>query len=250
MDSLLGKDGRIAYIVEGEGEPVLLIHGFASNARTNWRDTGWMRFLASNGFRAIALDNRGHGASDKFYGPEDYTGPAMAEDALRLLDHLDIARADVIGYSMGARIAAFLVLAHPERVRSAVFAGLGANMIHGVGDPKPIAAALLAEDAGAIADPNVRAFRVFADQTKSDRRALAACIMATRDRIPAQELGALTVPVLVAVGTDDAIAGPARPLADAIPGAQALDIPGRDHMKAVGDRVFKEGVLEFLKGRP
>ncbi len=250
MDSFLVNGVRIAYTVEGEGDPVLLLHGFASNARTNWGDTGWMRFLSGNGFRAIALDNRGHGASDKLYGPEAYAGPVMAEDARGLLDHLDIARADVIGYSMGARIAAFLALAYPERVRSAVFAGLGANMIHGVGDPRPIAAALLAEDAAAIADPNARGFRIFADQTKSDRRALAACIMASRDRVPAQELRALKVPVLVAVGTDDAIAGPAQPLADEIPGAQALDIPGRDHMKAVGDRVFKEGVLEFLKRRP
>jgi pimeloyl-ACP methyl ester carboxylesterase len=250
MESFSGNGVRIAYIAEGEGEPVLLIHGFASNARTNWRDTGWMRFLSGHGFRAIALDNRGHGASDKLYDPESYTGPAMAEDAAALLDHLEIAKADVIGYSMGARIAAFLALAHPERVRSAVFAGLGANMIHGVGDPRPIAAALLADDVSGITGSHARGFRVFADQTKSDRRALAACIMATRDRIPAQELGLLKVPVLVAVGTEDAVAGPARPLADAIPGAAALDIPGRDHMKAVGDRVFKEGVLEFLKGRP
>jgi pimeloyl-ACP methyl ester carboxylesterase len=250
MESFSAGGVRIAYIAEGEGEPVLLIHGFASNARTNWRDTGWMRFLSGHGFRAIALDNRGHGASDKLYDSESYAGAAMAEDAAALLDHLEIAKADVIGYSMGARIAAFLALSHPERVRSAVFGGLGANMIYGVGDPRPIAAGLLADDAASVTGWFARAFRAFADQTKSDRRALAACIMATRDRIPAQELGLLKVPVLVAVGTEDAIAGPAQPLADAIPGAVALDIPGRDHMKAVGDRVFKEGVLEFLKRRP
>jgi pimeloyl-ACP methyl ester carboxylesterase len=250
MESFSAGGVRIAYIAEGEGEPVLLIHGFASNARTNWRDTGWMRFLSGHGFRAIALDNRGHGASDKLYDSESYAGAAMAEDAAALLDHLEIAKADVIGYSMGARIAAFLALSHPERVRSAVFGGLGANMIYGVGDPSPIAAGLLADDASSVTGWFARAFRAFADQTKSDRRALAACIMATRDRIPAQELGLLKVPVLVAVGTEDAIAGPAQPLADAIPGAAALDIPGRDHMKAVGDRVFKEGVLEFLKRRP
>jgi pimeloyl-ACP methyl ester carboxylesterase len=209
-----------------------------------------MAFLASNGFQAIAIDNRGHGGSQKFYEPEAYTSPIMADDARQLLDHLGIAKADVIGYSMGARIAAFLALAYPDRVRSAVFAGLGANMIRGVGDPKPIEAALLAEDTAAIADPNARAFRIFADQTQSDRRALAACIVASRDRIPARDLSALTVPVLVAVGTEDSIAGPAQPLADTIPGAKVLDIPGRDHMKAVGDRVFKEGVLNFLKQRP
>jgi pimeloyl-ACP methyl ester carboxylesterase len=238
---------EIAYTVQGEGDPVLLIHGFASNARTNWIDTRWVSFLAGNGFRVIALDNRGHGSSSKLYDPEAYAGPAMAQDALALLDHLGADKADVIGYSMGARIAAFLALAHPERVRSAVFAGLGANMIHGVGDPAPIAEALLAPDPAYIAAPEARAFRLFADQTKSDRRALAACIMASRDRIPGEELSRLRVPVLVAVGTEDAIAGAAKPLADVIPGAEALDIPGRDHMKAVGDKVFKDGALNFLK---
>jgi pimeloyl-ACP methyl ester carboxylesterase len=74
--------------------------------------------------------------------------------------------------------------------------------------------------------------------------------MASRDRIPAAELASLRVPVLVAAGTEDTIAGPAQPLADTIPGAKVLNIPGRDHMKAVGDRVFKEGVLDFLKQRP
>jgi pimeloyl-ACP methyl ester carboxylesterase len=239
MDRFLADGVEIAYTVEGDGDPVLLIHGFASNARTNWIDTRWTAFLASNGFLAIAIDNRGHGASQKLYEPEVYTGPVMADDARQLLDHLRIAKADVMGYSMGARIAAFLALAYPDRVRSAVFAGLGANMIRGVGDPKPIAAALLAEDLSAIADANARAFRLFADQTKSDRRALAACIMASRDRIPAADLSTLRVPVLVAVGTEDTI-----------PGAKLLDIPGRDHMKAVGDRVFKEGVLNFLQQRP
>src|SRR5262249_45288087 len=129
MDRFLADGVEIAYTVEGEGEPVLLIHGFASNALTNWIDTRWLAFLAGNGFRVIAIDNRGHGGSQKLYEPEAYTGPVMAEDARRLLDHLSIASADVIGYSMGARIAAFLGLAYPGRVRSAVLAGLGANMI-------------------------------------------------------------------------------------------------------------------------
>ncbi len=245
------SDGvKIAYAVEGVGTPILLIHGFASNMQTNWGGTGWIKFLSSNGFRAIAFDNRGHGASEKLYDPAAYTGPTMAEDARRLLDHLGIEHADVLGYSMGARIAAFLGLRHPERVRSATFAGLGANMVFGMGDPKPIARALLAEDASLVTNPNARAFRIFADQTKSDHRALAACIMAARERIPGHDIAKFQRPVLVAVGTEDALAGPAKPLADAIPGAEALNIPGRDHMKAVGDRVFKEGVLSFLERRP
>ncbi len=247
MDAFSSDGVKIAFKVEGRGDPILLIHGFASNMQTNWGGTGWIRLLSENGFRVIAFDNRGHGASDKLYDTEAYTGPAMAEDARRLLDHLGIEQADVLGYSMGARLAAYLGLRHPGRVRSAIFGGLGANMMHGVGDPKLIADALLAEDPATIAGSNARAFRIFADQTKSDRRSLAACIMASRDRIPGAELAKLRIPVLVAVGAEDAIAGPARPLAEVIPGAEALDIPGRDHMKAVGDRVFKEGALAFLK---
>jgi pimeloyl-ACP methyl ester carboxylesterase len=250
MDRFSSDGVEIAYMVEGAGDPIVLIHGFASNVETNWGATRWIKFLADNGFRVVALDNRGHGQSEKLYDPHLYSGPVMAEDVRHLLGHLRIDRADVLGYSMGARIAAFLALARPERVRSVVFAGLGANMTRGVGDPKPIADALLAEDASAIADPNAAAFRFFADQTKSDRRALAACILGARDRIPGSDLSSLRLPVLVAVGTEDTIAGPAQPLANAIAGAKVLNIPGRDHMKAVGDRAFKDGVMDFLTHRP
>src|SRR3972149_6190490 len=128
-----GSDGvRIAYRDEGEGEPILLIHGFASNVATNWAAPGWIEALTQAGRRVIAYDNRGHGRSETLYEPELYGAPVMAEDGLRLLDHLGIERADVMGYSMGARIAAFLVLNHPERVRSVVFGGLGINMVRGM----------------------------------------------------------------------------------------------------------------------
>jgi pimeloyl-ACP methyl ester carboxylesterase len=252
MQSFLSDGVEIAFLDEGArgGDPVLLIHGFASNARTNWGDTGWIKFLTDQGFRVIALDNRGHGASQKLYDPEFYSGPMMAEDSRNLLDHLGIARADVVGYSMGARLAAFLALAHPERVRSAVFGGLGANMMLGVGPPEPIAEALLADDPATIQDAGAKGFRHFADQTKSDRRALAACIMASRHRIPGSDLARLAVPILVVTGAEDKIAGPSAPLAEVIPGAEAVDLPGRDHMKAVGDRRFKENVLAFLRRRP
>ena len=99
---------------------------------TNWVDPGWVRTLVAGGRRVIAFDNRGHGQSEKLYDPERYGAPTMAEDARALLDHLGIERADVMGYSMGARISAFLVLKHPERVRSVIFAGLGINMVRGM----------------------------------------------------------------------------------------------------------------------
>ena len=241
------SDGvEIAYLDQGSGDAVLLIHGFASNVNTNWVDTGWVQTLTRAGYRVIAYDNRGHGRSQKLYGVEDYGAPIMAEDARRLLDHLQIDRAHVIGYSMGARIAAFLAMAHPARVRSLVFGGLGLNMVRGVAGTGPIARALEAESIDDVSNATARTFRAFAEQTKSDLKALAACIRSARAPITAEALAALRCPVLVVVGEKDVIGGSAAELAALIPGAQSLVLPGRDHNKAVGDKDFKVKVVEFL----
>jgi pimeloyl-ACP methyl ester carboxylesterase len=239
----------IAFLDEGEGDPVVLIHGFASTAAVNWVYPGWVTTLTRAGRRAIALDNRGHGGSSKLYDPADYHSAKMGEDARALLDHLGIARADVIGYSMGARIAAFLALAEPARLRSVVFGGLGKHLVDGVGLPESIADALEAPSLAAVSDPQGRTFRAFAEQTRSDLRALAACIRGSRQTLTPAEVGAIRMPALVAVGTKDVVAGPARDLAELLPNGQALDIPGRDHMLAVGDKAFKDGVLAFLAHR-
>jgi pimeloyl-ACP methyl ester carboxylesterase len=245
------SDGlSIAYLDEPAlappGEAILLVHGFASNSRVNWVDTGWVATLTKAGYRVLAFDNRGHGASDKPHEPERYGAPLMAEDARRLLDHVGLARVHVMGYSMGARIAAFLAMAHPERVQTVIFGGLGINMVRGVGGARPIAAALRAPSIDDVTNATARTFRAFAEQTGSDLEALAACILSSRDKISAESLATLRAPVLVAVGSEDVIGGPAEPLAALIPGAEALIIPGRDHMKAVGDRSYKAKVLEFL----
>ena len=236
----------IAFVDEGEGRPVLLIHGFASNHRVNWVETGWVRTLRDAGYRVIALDNRGHGASAKLHDPAAYGAPLMADDAAGLLDHLGIESAHVMGYSMGARITAFLSMRHAGRVRSAVFAGLGINMVRGFSNSEPIARGLEAASIVEIGDPVARTFRAFAEQTRSDLPSLAACIRSARDPITRDALAGLTVPVLVAVGSEDAVGGSADELAALIPGAEAFTIPGRDHMKAVGDRQYKAAVLAFL----
>jgi pimeloyl-ACP methyl ester carboxylesterase len=197
----------------------------------------------------IALDNRGHGQSSKLYDPADYHTALMAGDVRALLDHLGIQRADVMGYSMGARITAFLASGHPDRVRSAILGGLGIRLVDGVGLPESIAEALEAPSLNDVSDPTGRVFRAFGDQTKSDLRALAACIRGTRQTLSRTEAAALRVPVLVAVGTRDVVAGSAQELAKLIPGAEALDIPDRDHMLAVGDRTYKSRVLDFLNER-
>ncbi|WP_299863130.1 alpha/beta hydrolase [uncultured Hoeflea sp.] len=242
------KDVEIAWYEAGnpDGVPVLLIHGFASTAHVNWVFPGWAKTLDQAGYRIIALDNRGHGQSDKPHDPEAYHPEIMAADAIRLLESLDAGPAHIIGYSMGARISAFFGLARPDLVRSLVFGGLGLGMVDGVGDWDPIADALLASSIDDVSDERGRMFRAFADQTGSDRLALAACIRTSRTLISRAQLAAMEMPALVAVGTRDDIAGSAEGLAALMPDARGLDIPNRDHMLAVGDKVFKAAALEFF----
>ena len=241
---------EIAFLDEGEGEPIILVHGFASNRNVNWVQPGWVATLTRAGRRVIALDNRGHGESTKLYDPADYHTDRMAEDVRALMDHLGIERADVMGYSMGARITAFLARKHPARARSAILGGLGIHLVDGVGLPESIAEALEAPSLADVSDPQGRTFRAFAEQTKGDRKALAACIRGSRQTLTRAEAASTRTSMLIAVGTKDPIAGSAHALAELIPGSQALDIPGRDHMLAVGDKVFKAGVLTFLEQRP
>jgi len=249
MASFKNGDVEIAYLDEGAGDPVVLMHGFASTKEVNWVFPGWVTTLTRAGRRAIALDNRGHGQSSKLYDPAAYHSATMAEDVRALLDHLHIERADVMGYSMGARITAFLTVNHPARVRSAVLGGLGIRLVQGVGLPVSIAEALEARSLADVSDPTGRVFRSFAEQTRSDLKALAACIRGSRQTLSREQVASIRAPVLVAVGTKDDVAGSAQELAALIPGAQALDIPDRDHMLAVGDKVFKQGVLDFLNQR-
>ncbi len=241
----------IHFIDEGprDGQPILLIHGFASNLATNWVAPLWVKFLTGNGRRVIAMDCRGHGHSAKFYTQEAYGSPLMAEDARALLDHLSIQTADVMGYSMGARITAFMCLNHSARVRSAIFGGLGINMVRGLAGTGPIAHALEADTIDDVTNPTARTFRAFAEATKSDLKALAMCIRSARAVISAEMVQAIKCAVLVAVGTDDVIGGSATELAALIPGAEALELDGRDHMRAVGDRKYRLGVEEFLSRR-
>jgi len=241
---------EIAFLDEGEGEPIVLVHGFASSKEVNWVAPSWTATLTGAGRRVIALDDRGHGKSSKLYQPADYHTALMAEDVRALLDHLRIARADVMGYSMGARIGAFLAVKHPDRVRSLVLGGLGIKLVEGAGLPESIAEALEAPSIGDVADSVGRMFRAFADQIGSDRRALAACIRGSRQVLSREDVATINVPVLVAVGGKDPVAGAPQPLASLLPKGRALEIPNRDHMLAVGDKVFKAAVIEFLNDRP
>ena len=241
---------EIAYLDEGEGEPIVLVHGFASNKDVNWVYPTWVSELKKHGRRVIAFDNRGHGQSSKLYDPDEYHLGTMAGDLGALLDHLAIERADVMGYSMGARITAYFARSQPQRLRSAILGGLGIGLVEGGGPGENVAKALEAPSLADVTDPVGRTFRAFADQTRSDRAALAACLRGSRRLMSAEEAAEIRVPLLIAVGTTDEIAGSAAALQRIIPGSQVLDIPRRDHMRAVGDPVYKAGVLAFLANRP
>lgn len=246
MPSFLSDGVEIAYEVYGEGRPILLIHGFASSGAINWVNTGWVDVLQKAGWAPITIDNRGHGASRKLYDPKLYFAHDMAADAARLLDRLGHQTVPVMGYSMGARISAYLALRHPERVRCAVWGGMGLNLVTGLEDSEEIIAALTADSLSEVKGATGRQFRIFADHSKADRAALAACMISSREPMTEAEVRQIAQPTLVAVGEADDMAGDPHALSALLPQGEAFAIPRRNHMLATGDPKFKAAALAFL----
>ncbi len=246
---------RIAYEVAGEGDPILLVHGFASDRRQNWKTPGWYETLNGAGYRVIALDCRGHGESDKPHDPKFYGHDVMARDAIAVTDATGVSAAHVMGYSMGGFIAMHLLLENPDRIRKVVIGGVGASYldsgaipgaVSGRGRREMIAAGLLEPDKSKITNRTARDFREFADQSGKDRLALAACMRADRESFTAEQLSHSIQPVLVVCGENDALTGPPGPLAAAFADGRAVAVPKRDHMTTVGDKVYKQAVLDFF----
>ncbi len=246
ISRMLSNGTKIAYLDEGTGDAIVLIHGFASNAAINWVGPGWVETLNKAGFRVIALDNRGHGASTKFYHEEDYRLAKMADDVGGLIDELGLKQPHIMGYSMGSRITATLAAVRGKDFGKIVIAGNGYNMVAGGFDSAEIRDALLAENLAATTTEIGRNFRFFAEQTKSDLKALAACIMGGRSHIDASVFQVIANEVMVIVGEDDTVAENGDRLAALMPNARFEPIPKRNHMNAVGDKVYKEKVLAFL----
>lgn len=254
---------QIRYVDKGEGDPVLLIHGFTSRLEF-WETSGIVAGLTKSGFRVVAYDARGHGASGKPHDPEQY-GEEDVEDALRLLDHISIERAHVVGYSRGSMIASRLVDQHPDRVRSVVFGGWATD--------NPVSTLSLA-DCQAAADelargafplPLMRALQPrdspmpptderpqFLDDlvAANDMTALAAAFRSGCEprEITAAALGTTGVPALAIVGARDGIApsvrAMGREMADAV---QILVIPEADHFTAAGHPKFFARLVSFLR---
>ncbi len=251
MPNFLSNNIKIAYDVYGseqaENKPaIILVHGFASNSKINWLDTGWVDFLVSAGYLVITLDNRGHGLSEKLYDSKYYPASEMAKDVVNLIEHLDLKTVSLLGFSMGARICAYVCLQAPNKIRTVIFGGMGINLIKGMSNSKVIIDGLNANSLSDISNKTARQFRIFAEHTKSDLKALSACLSSSRLPISIKDVQNIKIPALVAVGSIDTVGGDAKELADILPKGHALVIEGKDHMRSTGDKQFKTGVLDFL----
>lgn len=246
MPTFSSHDGtKLAYEQDGDGFPVLLLHGFASHSYFNWVRPGIVDKLSARGYRPVTLDARGHGASDKPHDPAAYGNDNMAADASSLLDHLGIEACHFAGFSMGGRLGLSLLVREP-RIRSAVLGAIGAHTLGLTGrDHDAVTEALVAADKNQIADPVARSFRDFADATRADREALAALRRAERTG-PPSGLGEVHVPVLLLCARDDPIAGPPEPVASLIPGAQMVTVEGT-HLNVVNNPEFQEALVGFFE---
>ena len=230
---------------------VLLVHGFATNRAENWRRLGWLGALERKGYRAVALDLRGHGESDKPHDPSAYSRGQMAADIVGLIDHLELGRVDLLGYSMGAHLSLAVALDAPARVGKLILGGVGGRMLTGSPlstPPMTMAEALTTDDMASITDPTLRGFRQFAENQGEDRAALAACSQGQGGSAGADALWGLRTPTLVVAGSRDDLAGDPQVLADAIPGARAVTLPACDHFSAIPHALFKAAVFDFLDG--
>ena len=254
MASVTHDGVKIAYDDrEPAGPPertVVLIHGFSSNRNEGWKRTGWYAAFERRHMRVIALDQRGHGESAKLYEPEAYAREKLAADALALMDHLGLPRADVFGYSMGTRTALGVAIAAPERVSNLILGGVGGKLLEPspAVQGNPMAEALLAEDPETVQQPMLKRFRQFADEQGEDRQALAAFVQANNPPLDQDAMRALPMPVLVVAGQRDDGAGDPEDLARIFPNGHGVTVIGCDHFSAIPHGLTKAAVMDFLDG--
>jgi pimeloyl-ACP methyl ester carboxylesterase len=259
-DHYFSSDGvKIRYTDQGKGEPVLLIHGFGANVEMQWVLPGIRRALAKD-YRVLALDCRGHGRSGKPHDPKKY-GVAMVEDAVRLLDHLKIKKAHVVGYSMGALLTAKLLVLHPDRLRTATLGGAGGagndaltlrfedDLATSLEQGKGIGPLMLALTPGGQPKPSPQQIEAVSKffTAFNDTKALAAVVRGWKDlAVTSAELKANRVPTLAIVGGND----PLKKSVDALDGRLAhlkiVVIPGADHLTAISRPEFIRALKAFL----
>jgi pimeloyl-ACP methyl ester carboxylesterase len=230
QDHFFNSDGvRIRYRVWGQGPPVLLIHGFGESLES-WHREGVVRALAPH-FRVIAMDVRGHGRSDKPRDPKSY-GAELSGDAVRLLRHLGITKAHVVGYSLGALVALDVAALHQEHALSVVLGGAGWNPPETLDD--------FSRQAEAYEQGRVRI------RDGDDAQALAALLRGLRV-LSEEEVRRIRVPVAALIGADDRFMANVQRLSRVLPNTQVTVIPDADHATALRHPKFGEALLAFLR---
>jgi pimeloyl-ACP methyl ester carboxylesterase len=257
------SDGtEIYYEIHGEGEPVVLIHGFSASGMTNWAMPGILPKIAAH-YKVILPDMRGHGKSGKPHGKENY-GANMADDVLRLLDHLGIERAHIAGYSMGGFITANLLARHPERFITATIGGAGVGQPNAEDDlTEEIAVSL--ENGGGIAplleylspEGTAEAEMETIRQTNNaviamnDPLALAGAIRGMRDlQFPESALAENPVPTLAVIGGADPLKSTTDALVAVKPNVTLVELEGKTHITAMGDPEFPAAMIAFYEAHP
>ena len=212
------------------GPPVVLLHGFATSTERTWREPGWFDLLKDARRRAFGIDLLGHGEAAKPTEPTDYddlVSPVMAQ--------FPETPADVVGYSLGARTALQIAIAHPERVNRLVLAAVGRNLV--------------ATEDKMMNDHNLSHFESLITTAGNNADALRACISRERPPFTAEDLAQVQAPCLIIIGSDD-FAGPPEPLAELLPDAKIKVLPGIDHFGLPKQFAFIDSALEFIDAVP
>ncbi len=235
---------QLAWQEIGDGRPLVLIHGYISDAETNWIRYGTAEPIAAAGYRVIMPDLRGHGASDKPHDPARYPPDVLADDQFALIDVLGLTDFDLGGYSLGARTT-MRMLARGCRPGRAIVAGMGFSGITQTGGRaahfKHIFDNLGQHPKGSPA----WYAEAFLKTTGGDPAALRLILDAFVDTSEA-DLAGIDVPIGVICGSDDNDNGSAGQLAAALPNADHIAIPG-NHMSAVTKPDFGAAIVDFLK---
>jgi pimeloyl-ACP methyl ester carboxylesterase len=260
LNELRGKfvdsdDIPIYYERFGTGTPMVLVHGWGSDTKGGWVDTGWIEAL-KNHRSLISIDVRGHGKSGKPHKAEVYSYAAMSRDVLAVMDDLEIEKADYIGYSMGAFMGAWLLGHHSERFTSMILGGIGDETEESAKACVAIAEALRAPDAASISTVLGRAYRAYAEANpNNDLESLAySALQMWPEGYPlilgGGGLSEADIPVLIVNGENDhPYVDSADAFAEAIPHARHVKIPDADHLSAVPDPRFKKIVVDFLTNK-
>lgn len=250
---------KLHYTVQGQGTPVILVHGYGADAENNWWIPGITRVLAKE-FKVIAPDIRGHGLSDKPKDPAMY-GVEMVKDIIRLMDHLGIEKAHVVGYSMGGFMTLKLVTMFPDRLLSAVPCAAGWDkpdegnlaLIMSVADSleQGKGFAPLIVNIEALGKKPNRLKMAVTDWVMcwvNDQKAMAAIMRQFADlEVTEKELRANTVPTLSIAGTIDPLRTGVDNLVGVMANHQAVLIEGGDHMTTIDKPLYINSVLDFLR---